>query len=70
MAKAVDGTNTFDPDEIGITASSSLYDLGGHWRAADPLLSAISSDHRDLYVQAFALGSDSKDRIYCFPTRL
>ena len=65
MAKAVDGdeNTAFNPDEIGIARQSSLYiDLGGHFGVQQiRFYPRLDSDHRDLYVQAFALGSDSKD---------
>ena len=65
MAKAVDGdeNTAFNPDEIGIARQSSLYiDLGGHFGVQQiRFYPRLDSDHRDLYLQAFALGSDSKD---------
>jgi hypothetical protein len=65
MAKAIDGDDntSFNPDEIGIARRSTLYiDLGGHFGVQQiRFYPRLDSDHRDLYVQAFALGSDSKD---------
>lgn len=65
MAKTIDGdeNTAFNPDEIGLARQSSLYiDLGGHFGVQQiRFFPRLDSDHRDLFLQAFALGSDRKD---------
>lgn len=65
MAKTIDGDDNtaFSPDEIGLARRSSLYiDLGGHFGVQQiRFFPRLDSDHRDLFLQAFALGSDRKD---------
>jgi hypothetical protein len=65
MAKTIDGDDNtaFNPDEIGLARRSSLYiDLGGHFGVQQiRFFPRLDTDHRDLFLQAFALGSDRKD---------
>ncbi|MFT5086591.1 MAG: hypothetical protein ACI906_003080 [Candidatus Latescibacterota bacterium] len=65
MAKTIDGDDNtaFNPDEIGLARRSSLYiDLGGHFGVQQiRFFPRLDTDHRDLFPQAFALGSDRKD---------
>ena len=64
MGKAFDGdeNTAFNPDEIGLSRHSSLYiDLGGHFGVQQiRFFPRLDKEHRDLYLQAFALGSDKK----------
>ena len=64
MRKALDGdeNTAFNPDEIGLSRLSSLYiDLGGHFGVQQiKFFPRLDKEHRDLYLQAFALGSDKK----------
>ncbi len=70
MAKAIDGDDNtaFNPDEIGLARRTSLYiDLGGHFGVQQiRFFPRLDSDHRDLFLQAFALGSDRKDPALLF----
>ncbi len=65
MAKTIDGdeNTAFNPDEIGLARQSTLYiDLGGHFGVQQiRFFPRLDAEHRDLFVQAFALGSDRKD---------